>query len=64
MQVRLKERKVKLEKYIKNVEMFDSAGQDIEVKVMGIMRFVTVEIVMTSLDDVKDQLQHVQVDCL
>lgn len=61
MQVRLKERKVKLEKYIKNVEMFDGVGQEVEVKVMGIMTFLTVEIVMTSVDDIRDQLQHVQV---
>jgi hypothetical protein len=60
MQVRLKERKVKLEKYIKTVEVFEGASQEVETKVMGIMRFVTVEIVMTDIDEIRDQLQHVQ----
>ena len=61
MQVRLKERKVTLEKYIKNVEVFEGAHREVEVRVMGIMRFMTVEIIMTDVENIKDQLQHVQV---
>lgn len=60
MQVRLKERRVKLEKYIKTVEVFEGTAQEVESKVMGIMRYVTVEIVMTDVDEIRDQLQHVQ----
>ena len=60
-QIRLKERKVKLEKYIRTVEVFQGAGNEIETKVMGIMSFVSVEVVVTDLDNIRDQLQHVQV---
>ena len=52
---------MKLEKYIRTVEVFQGAGNEIETKVMGIMTFVTVEIIVTDLDNIKDQLQHVQV---
>ncbi len=57
----MKERKVKLEKYIKTVEVFQGAGQEVEIKVMGIMSFVSVEIIVTDLENIRDQLQHVQV---
>ena len=61
MQIRLKERKVKLEKYIRTVEMFQGTGREIETKIMGISSYVSVEIVVTDLESVKDELQHVQV---
>ena len=64
LQIRLTERKVKLEKYIRTVEMFQGTGQEIESKFMGIMSFVSVEIIVTDLDSVRDQLQHVQVSTL
>ncbi|EDO29907.1 predicted protein [Nematostella vectensis] len=60
VEVRLKERKVKLEKYIRTVEVFQGAGRDVEVKVMGIMTFVSVEILVTDVENIKDQLQHIQ----
>lgn len=44
--------------------MFQGTGQEIETKIMGIMSFVSVEIVVTDLDSVKDELQHVQVSGL
>ena len=59
--MRLKERKVKLEKYIRTVEVFQGAGTEIEMKVMGIMSYVSVEIIVTDLENIRDQLQHVQV---
>lgn len=59
--MRLKERKVKLEKYIRTVEVFQGAGTEIEVKVMAIMSYVSVEIIVTDLENIQDQLQHVQV---
>ena len=59
--VRLKERKVKLEKYIRTVEVFQGVGTEIEMRVMGIMSFVSVEIIVTDLENIRDQLQHVQV---
>ena len=61
MQIRLKERKVKLEKFIKTVEIFQGTGREIEMKVQGIMTFVSVEIVVTDVENIKDQLRHVQV---
>ena len=57
----MKERKVKLEKYIRTVEVFQGAGTEIEVKVMAIMSYVSVEIIVTDLENIQDQLQHVQV---
>ena len=57
----MKERKVKLEKYIRTVEVFQGAGAEVEMKVMAIMSYVSVEIVVTDLENIQDQLQHVQV---
>ena len=61
MQVRLKERKVKLEKFIKTVEIFQGTGREIETKIQGIMTFVSVEVLVTDVENIKDQLRHVQV---
>ena len=63
MQVRLKERKVKLEKFIKTVEIFQGTGREIETKIQGIMTFVSVEVLVTDVENIKDQLRHVQVRC-
>ena len=60
MQVRLKERKVKLEKFIKTVEIFQGTGREIETKIQGIMTFVSVEVLVTDVAHIKDQLRHVQ----
>ena len=55
---------MKLEKYIRTVEVFQGAGHEIEMKVMGIMTFISVEIIVTDLENIRDQLQHVQVHFL
>ena len=43
------------------MEIFQGAGHEVEMKVMGIMTFVSVEIIVTDLENIRDQLQHVQV---
>lgn len=55
---------MKLEKYIRTVEVFQGAGNEIEMKVMGIMSYISVEIIVTDLENIRDQLQHVQVPFL